>query len=113
VTGSYEQCYELGYAFWSEVSVQSQALLTSHRSWATLILLTNGHTIWQWTGIQKIWSMQALPKWRGLMPAFPPSRLPAFPPSRPPTKLQNSRNTLTRKNKIKKFELADAFVIKE
>jgi hypothetical protein len=54
---------------------------------------------------KKIWSMQALPKWRGLMPAFPPSR--------PPTKLQNSPDTLTRKQNKTKFELADAFVIKE
>jgi hypothetical protein len=43
MNGSHEQGYDLGHAYPSEVSVQSQALLTSHRSWATLKIIFDAH----------------------------------------------------------------------
>jgi hypothetical protein len=45
INGSHEQNYDLGHAFWSDVSVQSQALLTSHRSWGTQVMADGTETV--------------------------------------------------------------------
>jgi hypothetical protein len=61
----------------------------------TKILLTNGPTIWQWTGIQKDLEHASVAKI-----ARPDARLPAFPPAYKTANFSRHPNTKKKLNKI-------------